>query len=168
MRTQVWATLAAMTMWAVGCGGSGDVQSTAQAHVIPPGLECWVTGGGFVGSQEITFGFNALKQPNPGGQHITIQDHPAQDGFFCDVNLAGCDCTATGGTAVFSGDLRVLHGTTEVGEVIGTCEVTVIDNGEGANADPDRIWFTNTGDDLIPTLTDLEGGNVQIHPTHCE
>ncbi len=150
------------------------VGTTAQAHPNIPVRECWVTGGGFVGSQEITFGFNALPgqgspmNPSVDGQHITIVDHdPEQDGYFCDnVRLLGCDCTAVGGIAVFRGDLRELGGA----DTGFDCEVTVIDNGEGASANADRIWFTSTGTgpDLIPVLTDLEGGNVQIHPTHCD
>jgi hypothetical protein len=141
--------------------------SSAQAWVIEK-KECWVTGGGWIElptGGKATFGFNAVA---PHGDlisgHITVVNHDTQTGFFCKLDTLNCECSPTGGTAVFSGTLTQLG---PGGGPVGSCTVAVVDNGEPGSGPqapgPDAIAFdVFTG---VPTgiTFDLGGGNVQIH-----
>jgi hypothetical protein len=153
------AGLLALALVAVGCGGSGDVESVTQAWEVQC---CKVTGGGveFVEidgvTYRFTFGFNVIPTPPGIEGHITLQVHGTEEPMeFCDVTSIECDPDTE--SALFRGTLR--SG--------GQCVVTVDDNGEPGR--DDTIAFTGGGFTFGPIELE-QGGNIQFHkpnPAQC-
>ncbi len=180
MRKQLLSALVATIAW-VGFDGSGNIGSIAQAWVVTE-QQCWVTGGGRIDFDDTfaTFGFNAVA---PFGElkagHITTVNHNTQEttAFFCKLDTLNCDCPTPAlleefgpqfeGIAQFSGTLIQLG---PGGGPIGSCLVTVLDNGEPGSqipgtpgsAGPDEIIFETPVGGILGEFL-LTGGNVQIH-----
>ncbi len=167
MRKRVLSALAATIAW-VGFDGSGNIGSTALAWGGVPS-KCWVTFGGKINLDDgfATFGGNVVA---PHGDlitgHILVADHDSDKEYFCRVtfiNVCECFTNGTGGVLQFTGNLEQLG---KDGGPIGTCTVTVVDNGEPGRSDTikfDTFGNVTTSIPVGPTFQLLPGGNVQIH-----
>ena len=119
------------------------------------------------GDLQRRFSFHANTMPDAsvkGSGVLTITGGEAQIKFDIDC------MTISGNTATMSGKVTSVSGNT-IFQAGWDCWFKVVDNGEGANAEPDQITLLYGGPNLLDCgvqydvpLNTVEGGNIQVKP----